>query len=310
MECRHCKSSWKSLSAVTNCPFCGKRILNNTEDNMTLPDGISTIVSEYGIEILNDSKRAISLIMDYVRGYDREKKLFRIVCNCGILKNFADIKASPESQRDLLIKKAIKKLEDEVFFSTENAEYIISLILNGLGISYSDRKEERPDPQILTSTQSSNIEVVTKPVGNNAPASVTGDEERLKNIALSDAAFEKDKESHLWSIVNENRRPTNDESIAILNLGRKLLKNGNTTNGIKLIKFVVQYGYPYGALLLGYCYDKGIGVPMDYNIATAYYQKAGVSGGADEIYKFHGWSDSTHRTRAYTVAEKIYNEKL
>lgn len=459
MECRHCKSSWNSSLTVTNCPFCGKYILNDTNDNMNLPEGISSIVSEYGIEILNDSKRLISLIMDYVRDCDKEKKLFRIACNCGILKIAADIKASAENQRDLLVKKAIKKLEDEAFFSTDNAEYIISLILTGLGVVYKPEKIEiqASQPQTVTTTQTVKTEVVSKPTVNNTPVSAGSTEERLKNIVLSNAASsqedrdaiceigrkklmnrsfdegfkyvqyaakkgsmngaillgycydvglgvkqdkkiaeayyrqgtisnpefksyyqqkygigrglfdaaakaaermlkttyvptqptvtekkpeniqvtekkpetiqqtstnffqsikgklfgsEKDKENHLWAIVNENRRPTKEESGAILNLGRKLLKSGNTADGIKLIKFTAQYGYDYGALLLGYCYDKGIGVTRDYNIASAYYSRAGVSGGADASYKKYSWDDSTHLSRARTVAEKIYNERI
>lgn len=459
MECRHCKSSWNSSLAVTNCPFCGKYILNDTSDNMTLPEGISSIIAEYGIEILNDSKRLISLIMDYVRDCDKEKKLFRIACNCGILKIAADIKASTENQRDLLVKKAIKKLEDEAFFSTDNAEYIISLILTGLGVVYKPEKVEvqASQPQTVTTTQTVKTEVVSKPIINNPPTSTGSTEERLKSIVLSNAASsqedrdaicemgrkklinrsfdegfkyvqyaakkgsmngaillgycydvglgvrqdkkiaeayyrqgtisnpefksyyqqkygigrglfdaaakaaermlkttyvptqptvtekkpeniqvaekkpetiqqtstnffqsikgklfgsEKDKENHLWAIVNENRRPTKEESGAILDLGRKLLKSGNTADGIKLIKFTAQYGYDYGALLLGYCYDKGIGVTKDYNIASAYYSRAGVSGGADASYKKYSWDDSTHLSRARTVAEKIYNERI
>lgn len=459
MECRHCKSSWNSSLTVTNCPFCGKYILNDTNDNMNLPEGISSIISEYGTEILNDSKRLISLIMDYVRDCDKEKKLFRIACNCGILKIAADIKDGAENQRDLLVKKAIKKLEDEAFFSTENAEYIISLILTGLGVVYKPEKIEiqASQPQTVTTTQTIKREVVSKPTVNNTPVSAGSTEERLKNIVLSNAASsqedrdaiceigrkklmnrsfdegfkyvqyaakkgsmngaillgycydvglgvkqdkkiaeayyrqgtisnpefksyyqqkygigrglfdaaakaaermlkttyvptqptvtekkpeniqvtekkpetiqqtstnffqsikgklfgsEKDKENHLWAIVNENRRPTKEESGAILNLGRKLLKSGNTADGIKLIKFTAQYGYDYGALLLGYCYDKGIGVTRDYNIASAYYSRAGVSGGADASYKKYSWDDSTHLSRARTVAEKIYNERI
>lgn len=459
MECRHCKSSWNSSLAVTNCPFCGKYILNDANDNMTLPEGISSIIAEYGIEILNDSKRLISLIMDYVRDCDKEKKLFRIACNCGILKIAVDIKAGAESQRDLLVKKAIKKLEDEAFFSTENAEYIISLILAGLGVVYEPEKVEVQvsHPQNATTTQTVKAEAVSNPNINTPPVSAGSTEERLKNIVLSNAASsqedrdaiceigrnklmnrsfdegfkyvqyaakkgsmngaillgycydvglgvkqdkkiaeayyrqgtisnpefrsyyqqkygigrglfeaaakaaermlkttyvptqptvtekkpenvqvaekkpetiqqtstnffqsikgklfgsEKDKENHLWAIVNENRRPTKEECGAILNLGRKLLKSGNTADGIKLIKFTAQYGYDYGALLLGYCYDKGIGVTKDYNIASAYYGRAGVSGGADASYKKYSWDDSTHLSRARTVAEKIYNERI
>lgn len=460
MECKHCKSSWNSSLSVTNCPFCGKSIRTENNDNLSLSEGIATIVSEYGMEVLNNPKRLLALIMDYVRDFDKEKKLLKIACNnCGILKIAADIKTSPENQRELLIKKAVKMLEDDVGFSTENAQDLVSLILTGLGVVYKPEKLEiqASQPQTVTTTQTIKTEVVSKPAVNNTPVSAGGTEEHLKNIVLSNAASsqedrdaiceigrkklmnrsfdegfkyvqyaakkgsmsgaillgycydaglgvkqdkkiaeayyrqgtisnpefksyyqqkygigsglfeaaakaaermlkatymptqttvvekkpdniqttekkpetikqtstnlfqsikgklfgsEKDKENHLWAIVNENRRPTNEESAAILNLGRKLLKSGNTSDGIKLIKFTAQYGYAYGALLLGYCYDNGIGVSKDYNIATAYYDRAGVSGGADESYKFHGWGDRTHRSRAYAVAEKIYNERI
>jgi len=460
MECKHCKSSWNSSLSVTNCPFCGKSIHVENNDDLNMSEGIATIVSEYGIEILNNPKRLLALIMDYVRGYDKEKKLLKIACNnCGVLKIASDIKAIPENQRELLIKKAVRMLEDDVGFSTENAEDLVAIVLKGLGVVYEPKKVESqaPQSQPATTIQSVKAEAISKPIVNNPSVSVDSTEERLKNIVLSNAsssqedreaicelgrkklinnnfdegfkyvqyaakkgsmngaillgycydaglgvrqdkkiaeAFyrqgtisnpefksfyqqkygigrelfeaaakaaekmlrttympvkavvseqkpdatkvvekkpetiqqtstgffqsikgklfgsEKEKENHLWSIVNANRRPTNDESAAILNLGRKLLKNGNVSDGIKLIKFTAQYGYAYGALLLGYCYDNGIGVPKDYNIASAYYDRAGVSGSADESYKFHGWGDRTHRSRAYAVAEKIYNERI
>lgn len=78
MECKYCKSSWNSSQTVTNCPFCGKYILSDTNDNMNLPEGISSIVSEFGIDILNDPKRLISLVMDYVRDCDKEKSCLEL----------------------------------------------------------------------------------------------------------------------------------------------------------------------------------------------------------------------------------------
>ena len=125
----------------------------------------------------------------------------------------------------------------------------------------------------------------------------------LKNKLFS---IEKSKENQLWTIVNEGRKPTDEENAEILNLGKKLLKSGKTADGIKLIRFTAQQSYPYGSLLLGYCYDNGIGVPKDYSIATAYYNRAGVSGKADESFKYHGLGDRTHRSRAYAAAEKLY----
>ena len=456
MECKHCNSSWNSSQTVSTCPFCGKYLLSEVSDNMTLSEGITKIVSEYGIEILRDSKRLISLIMDYVRACDKEKKLFRIACECEVLKMSIDIKKASEDQRALLIQKAIKKLEDNAFLSTDNAEYIVSLVMEGLEIPYKTSKQEVEEPPV-TITQPVQVKEIANPIETSVPSETESNDVRLNNIVLSNASSspedrdqileigrkklinksfndgfkyvqyaakkgsmpgaillgycydaglgvkqdrkiaeayyrqgtlsnpefksyyqqkygigkelfdaaakaaegmlkisyiptktvvtekkpvvsetvtkkpetiqqtsnslfqsikgmifknEKDKDNHLWSIVNANQRPSKDECGAILNLGRRLLKSGNATDGIKLIKYTAQYGYDYGALLLAYCYDNGIGVPKDYNIASAYYGRAGVSGGADESYKKHGWDDSTHRARAYSVAEKIYNEKI
>lgn len=316
MICSKCNSQWESKINTDKCPFCGTYLLVVNTDNMTVSQGISSIISEYGLDTLNDSKRFLSLIMDFVRDCDKEKKLLRIACNCGILKDAIAIKGSKDDQRELLIKKAIKKLEDEAFLSFDNAEYIISLILQGLGILYSRTAEEKQvHPKATSNSQTNKTESATA----QQPITHQKVETKTEPVRQSQANFFQsiigkfsgnEKEKHLWSIVNENRRPTNDECAAILDLGRKLLKTGNTAEGIKLVKFTSQYGYAYGSLLLGYCYDKGIGVVQDSKVATAYYERAGVSGGADESFKFHGWNDRTHRSRAYAVAEKIYNDRI
>jgi len=315
MICSKCNSKWESKINADKCPFCGADLLAVNTDNMTVSQGISSIISEYGIDTLNDPKRFLSLIMDFVRDCDKEKKLLRIACNCGILKDAIAIKGSKDSQRELLIKKAIKKLEDEAFLSFDNAEYIISLILQGLGILYSRTSEVKQAPPKVTSNSQTNR--TESSVTEQRPITRQNVETKTEPIRQTQSNFFQSiigkfsgNDKHLWSIVNENRRPTKDECAAILNLGKKLLKTGNTADGIKLIKFTSQYGYDYGSLLLGYCYDKGIGVIQDSKIATAYYERAGVSGSADESYKFHGWSDRTHRARAYAVAEKIYNDRI
>ena len=57
-------------------------------------------------------------------------------------------------------------------------------------------------------------------------------------------------------------------------------------------------------MLLAYCYDNGIGVSCDHDIASAYYIRAGVSGNADDSYKHRLGGNAMARS----VAEKIYKE--
>ena len=76
---------------------------------------------------------------------------------------------------------------------------------------------------------------------------------------------------------------------------------------MRFIKFAANHGYDDAVLILGYCYDKGIGVPKDYKLATAYYNMAGIFGGLDETYKSRGFSDEANHAKACSAAEKIYN---
>lgn len=76
MECKHCKSKWNSTLQTKQCPFCGKPLVQDEEAITTLSEGLIYIVNEYGVEILSDSKNLMSLVMDYVPGCDRDKKLF------------------------------------------------------------------------------------------------------------------------------------------------------------------------------------------------------------------------------------------
>lgn len=307
MICSKCNSKWESKIAADKCPFCGASLRAVNTDHMTIPEGISGIVAQYGIDTLTDSKRFLSLIMDFVRDCEKEKKLLRIACNCGILKEAVAIKESHDDERDILIKKAIKQVEEEAFLSSDNAEYIVSLILQGVGVPYSRTTKEKPVQATQanpTAAQQSAPRRKTAPEVEPAPPPQAG----MPRSASTPAEF-RGNEAAIWSIVNEKKRPTKDENAAILALGRKLLKLGKTTDGIKLIKYTSQYGYAHGNLLLGYCYDKGIGVAQDTKIATAYYQQAGIAGGADESFKFRGVYDVTHRSRACAVAERLYNEK-
>ena len=120
--------------------------------------------------------------------------------------------------------------------------------------------------------------------------------------------YPSSNEARLWNIINENKKPSNEECNTMLTLGRRLQKNGHAADGVRLLKYTAQHGYNYGSLLLGYCYDHGIGVLKDYHVASAYYGRAGVSDGADASYKKYSWDDATHRSRAYRVAESIYDD--
>lgn len=132
MECKHCNSSWNSATKSEICPFCGMS-LTDIPMNMTISSALNQIIIERGKEILNDSKTVMSLIADYVTTSEKEKKMFRVAVQNGALKKAYTILDCAESaQKELLIKKLIQELQDEAFFSVENATFIVTMIMDGI----------------------------------------------------------------------------------------------------------------------------------------------------------------------------------
>lgn len=143
MKCKHCNSSWDSAMQTEKCPFCGKSLLQNSDQITSLSEGLDHIIKEYGFEILTDSKRLLSLVMDFVPGCDKDKKLFRIAISSGTIKSVIDmVNTTDKEERDHIAKKAIQRLEDEFFLSEDNAYHIFNLILSGASLPILDYKTE------------------------------------------------------------------------------------------------------------------------------------------------------------------------
>ena len=95
-----------------------------------ISDALRKIIQEKTLDIFNSPKVVISLVSDYVVGFQREKKLLRIACSNGALKYIITI-ANEENakQRQLYIQKLNKVLIDDAFLSDENATIILDILL-------------------------------------------------------------------------------------------------------------------------------------------------------------------------------------
>ena len=119
-----------------------------------------------GLKILN--------IKSQLRGHDRDKKLFRILCSNGAMEFAYKIaKTTDSSQKEVIIKKQIKVLVDDAFLAEDNAIAAINIILRGLG-----EKEIQATPtastQVIQSvTNSSTINVVKSSTVNNSVQSAS-----------------------------------------------------------------------------------------------------------------------------------------
>ena len=130
MECIHCKSTWNSAVRMSTCPFCGKEIYSDEIKVNDVSDALRKVVLEKSLDIFNSPKIVISLVSDYVAGFQREKKLLKIACSNGALKYVITIANEKDNaQRELHIKKLKKMLIDDAFLSDDNAILILNILL-------------------------------------------------------------------------------------------------------------------------------------------------------------------------------------
>lgn len=136
MQCKACGSKWKSTREVRNCPFCGQSLkIDKKPTEMEIADVIGHIIATHGNEILKNAKIVTSYVMDLVQGKDRDKKLFRVLCNYDILSGaYKIVSTSDPLQQDIIINQQYKILTDEAFLSNENAAEALNLVLKGIGV--------------------------------------------------------------------------------------------------------------------------------------------------------------------------------
>lgn len=128
MKCQFCNSEWQSKYVIATCPFCGQKIIDDSADSFdTIVD---SIYKAYGYEILKEKKKFMSLVLDLVMGFDKEKNLLKVLLSLDVNETIYDIiMSSQKDEKQVLYAKAIKKLTEEAFWAEENAQYIVKLLL-------------------------------------------------------------------------------------------------------------------------------------------------------------------------------------
>lgn len=170
MQCNSCGSKWESNNIVITCPFCGNNLAKTKDpNNMDISDAIESIIANQGIEVLKNSRLVNAHVMDLVRGHDRDKKLFRILCSNGAMEFAYKIaKTSDASQKEIITKRQIKVLVDDAFLAEDNAIAAINIILRGLGEKEVQATSTASTQVIQPVTNSSTVKVVKASTVNNS----------------------------------------------------------------------------------------------------------------------------------------------
>ena len=209
------------------------------ERNLTVEMAISKIIRECGLEVLKQPRKVISCVMDYAEGEERAKKMLRIVGENGVFELVLAAKQTNDhAGQNAILEKAVKVLEEEAFFSEENARYIVVILAKSVGITHSALQ--------------------FKPKNGAINFAHTFPDSKYQQIIF------------LQKIIDSNSEVTEREKSLIVNFGRAFLEKGDYKNGIKWIKFAADHGACDTGQLLGYCYEHGIGVPKNLKLARVY----------------------------------------
>jgi len=247
-------------------------------DNLSVSDAIGQIVGERGLEILKTPKILMSIIMDYVQGYEKEKRLLKIALQYNIFESAYEIHTeNDDAQKEILQKKLESHLINDGFLSEENARIVTTTVLGGLG-----EKILLPDLQPRVTEPPVDIQPTTE-VEIKAVA-VTGEAEKLYQKGR-DYEYGRDVARNASTAVNyymeaaEKGHPAAQCKIGLCyKLGDVLAKNN--VKAFSWFKKSAEQGNADAQNELAICYSNGIGVAKDEKEAIVWYERSAAQGNA------------------------------
>ncbi len=141
MKCRQCGS--KISEEFVACPYCGLRLDNVGEGSVNtsvstssndsgVKEALKQLIETFGLEILNDNKKLISLLSDYIPEYEKERRLIKTVINNDVFKTLLE----GSGDQKLAVTKSREYMIKELFISENAAEFVLECFTYALGWSY------------------------------------------------------------------------------------------------------------------------------------------------------------------------------
>ncbi len=124
-RCVRCGSEWNSSINSSVCPFCGSVLMDDSHKFATINEAFNFIFNEYGIDIIRDKRKFLSLLSDYVPSMENERRLVRIAVEADVYKTLLDTNKKDEAERNLCVKKMVAKLRQQCFLSIEWSQKVI-----------------------------------------------------------------------------------------------------------------------------------------------------------------------------------------
>ncbi len=133
MKCLNCGSEWNTNSSypqLKSCPFCGKplSVPNDNKEEITVSKTIKGIIDQFGLDIILQKNKFLSIFGDYAPRLKKEKKMISIALD----ENIADLFVNCEiEEREANIQKARRAMN--LIMSESAIDLVISSFIDALG---------------------------------------------------------------------------------------------------------------------------------------------------------------------------------
>ncbi len=125
-QCKKCGSEWNSAIKSVSCPFCGAAMIDESKKFSTIEEVFEFVFSEYGVEIINEGRKFMSLLGDYAPGMENERRLVKIAIEAEVYKALLSENDKDESERNICIDKMVAKLQQQCFLSNEWSQKVVA----------------------------------------------------------------------------------------------------------------------------------------------------------------------------------------
>ena len=272
-------------------------------NNDSFKKQLKKLVSTYGDELFTDANRFYSLIVDFVKGCDLEKQVFKKIMNTNLLKIIY------KYRKDFpYLEAEAKNIADNEKIKYESLLSFISDLLYSLGIDYeykpliSNNQTQKPANQPTNNTSKNVTNTSNNPTNptsfNNNPTSnpvnqpnqtVANNTQILTDVDLlkmGDEAYEKREFEKAFNYYKESYEKGN--LLAGLKMGEMLLDGIGTQKdiekGFKQIYKMAKAGLVEAFIVLGDCYHYGKGTKTNFRKGFAWYRKAARKGNRDGYF--------------------------
>lgn len=173
VHCKKCDSDWNTSTSVSVCPFCGCRLDAGKQEHDIRSAFVQTLET-YGLEILSENTRLVSLLADYAPQYAKERALIKNALSIGVAKIFLDANGKPDDERQRALLIARRDLKDKLYLD-DNGIDIIAACFTSAFRWQANMIQDAPMPEtpVQQENKSSNTVTLLEPQPQSAPKFAT-----------------------------------------------------------------------------------------------------------------------------------------